>query len=193
MRACSRKAHTLLELLISSALLLLMLLAAYESVVVATRYHQKLKDSSQIQQETMTILRKLERGLRAAALESVSVAADGRGIVFVSAETDGDSYDVHPSSGALRWRKIIAYYLEGAAPPFTLVRREQAINSDTPPATPDLLTVQTDPSFQRMALSKQIRSIYFQDGVTTTVSLETQSAEKLSNGLNVTTQIHIAQ
>lgn len=194
MRAFSPKGHTLLEMLISSVLLLMMLLGAYEALVVATRYHQKLKDTSQIQQETMSILRKLERGLRGAAVESLTVSADGQSILFVSAETDGDYYDTNPTSGALRWRKIICYYLEGPGPRHTLVRKEQDINSDTvPDPLPDISTIPLDPSFRRTEISEQIYGIYFQDGVTTTVSLETQSAERLSNGLNVTTQIHIAQ
>lgn len=193
MRVSSRRAFTIIELLIASTLMLLMLIAAHQALVLASRYQQKLKDSSQIQQETMTILRKLERSIRTAALDSMTVSVDGRALLFLSAETDEGPYDTEPD-GSIRWRRYVCYHLEGSEPLYTLVRREQKVNLASVPATmPDIEAVKTDPSFSRTELSRQIKDIHFLDGTTTTVSLETQSPAQLSNGLNVTTQIHVKQ
>lgn len=193
MRVLRRSAQgfTLIELLIASTLLLIMLIAAHQALVLATRYHQKLRDSSQIQQETMTVLRKLERSIRNASVESMTVYEDGRALVFLSAETDEGPFDTG-TNGAARWRRYVCFYLEGDEPLYTLVRKEQKVSlTDIPPSMPDVATIRTDTSWTRSELSRQVRDIRFFDGVTTTISLETQSPAQLSNGLNVTTQIHI--
>jgi hypothetical protein len=179
------------ELLIASTLMLLMLIAAHQALVLATRYHQKLRDSSQIQQETMAVLRKLERSIRNASVESMTTSVDGRALIFLSAETDEGPFDT-ASDGAARWRRYVCYYLEGQEPLYTLVRKEQKVSlSDVPPTMPDIEAVKSDGGWTRSELSRQVKDIRFSDGVTTTVSVETQSPAQLSNGLNVTTQIHI--
>lgn len=94
MPVCNRKrAFTLVELLISSAILLLMLVACYEALVLASKYHKKLADLSQIQQETMSVLSRMERSISAASAESLEVSADLTAMRFVSARDNGEFYD----------------------------------------------------------------------------------------------------
>lgn len=181
-----------MELLISSAILLLMLGAAYEALVLARKYHQKLADSSQIQQETMSVLSRLERSLSAASAESLEVALDSASVRFISAQTDQEFFDLDPSSGGPRWHRWVGFYLDGT----TLVWKEQTIpaSSTLPASFPSLDDIKTNTTARKVNLSQQVRSIFFEDGATTvSIVLETRSSLQKSNGLTVLTRVHLSQ
>jgi len=186
-----RRGFTLIELLISSVLLLLMLGAAYEALVLATRYHQKLSDSTQIQQETMSVLGRLERSISSASAESLEVSPDSTAIRYVSAQNDQDFFDLDPTSHTPRWRRWVGVYLDGT----TLIYKDQTFPSTASiPAFPTIADIKLDATAHRVDLSKQVRSVLFEDGASTiSVVLETQSKAKLTNGLTVLARIHVAQ
>jgi type II secretory pathway pseudopilin PulG len=185
------RAFTLIEVLISATLLLLMLGSAYEALVLATRYHKKLSDATQIQQETMKVLGRLERSISAASAESLEVAPDSTAIRFVSAQNDQEFFDLDPATGAPRWHRWVGVYLDGT----TLIYKEQTIPvTSTVPAFPSIDDIKLDTVARRVDLSKQVRSILFEDGASTiSVVLETQSDAKLTNGLTVLARFHVAQ
>ncbi len=179
-----------MELLISSVILLLMLGASYEALVLATKYHQKLADSSQVQQETMAVLSRLERSISGASAESLEVAADNASIRFISARGDGEFYDLDPATGAAIWHRWVGYYLDGT----TLIGKEAPIAASTalPSFFPSLADIPSDSTARRVELSKQVRSVFFEDGATTiSIVLETRSPAQKSNGLTVLTRVHL--
>jgi len=178
--------------MISSVILLLMLGACYEALVLATKYHQKLADSSQIQQETMNVLSRLERSISAASAESLEVSADNTAIRFISARGDGEFYDLDATTGSPTWHRWVGFYLDGT----TLVWKEAQIAPTTtlPAFFPSLVAIPTDTTARRVELSKQVRSIFFEDGATTiSIVLETRSPAKKSNGLTVLSRVHLSQ
>lgn len=182
----------MIELMISSALLLLMLGAAYQALVLASKYHKKLADSTQIQQETMTVLGKLERAISRASAESLEVAPDQSAIRFISAQTDGPFFDLDNSSGAPRWQRWVGIYLDGT----TLVKKEQTIppTSTLPASYPLIPDIKLDTTVKRVDLCKQVRRILFEDGASTiSIVLETESTAPKSNGLTVLTRVHVSQ
>lgn len=193
MPVCSRKrAFTLVELLISSAILLLMLGASYEALVLAAKYHQKLEDSSKIQQETMTVLSRLERSISAASAESLEVAADNASVRFISARDDGEFFDLDATTGKPKWHRWVGFYLDGT----TLVWKEAPISPSTtlPSFFPALVDIPLDTTARRVDLSKQVHSIFFEDGATTiSIVLETRSGAQKSNGLTVLSRVHLSQ
>ena len=177
--------------MISSVLLLLMLGSAYEALTLASRYHKKLSDSTQIQQETMSVLGRLERSIGAASAESLEVDTDSTAIRYVSAQTDQEFFDLDPTSGAPRWHRWVGIYLEDT----TLVYKDQTIPpTSSIPAFPTIASIKLNTTAHRVDLSKQVRSILFEDGASTlSLVLETQSKAQRTNGLTVLTRIHIAQ
>lgn len=193
MPACSHKrGFTLVELLISSVILLVMLGACYEALVLARKYHQKLADSSQVQQETMAVLSRLERSISAASAESLEVSLDKTAIRFVSARADGDFFDLDATTGTPRWHRWVGFYLDGT----TLMWKEAPIAATTtlPSFFPALADIPLDTTALAVKLSKQVHSIYFEDGATTiSIVLETRSQARQSNGLTVLTRVHLSQ
>lgn len=193
MPVCSHKrAFTLVELLISSVILLMMLGASYEALVLATRYHQKLADSSQIQQETMAVLSRLERSISGASAESLEVAADKASIRFISARSNGEFFDLDPATGKPVWHRWVGFYLDGT----TLVWKEAPIAASTtlPAFFPSLTDLPTDVTARKVELSSQVRSVFFEDGASTiSIVLETRSPARKSNGLTVLTRVHLHQ
>lgn len=193
MPVCNRKrAFTLVELLISSAILLLMLVACYEALVLASKYHKKLADLSQIQQETMSVLSRMERSISAASAESLEVSADLTAMRFVSARDNGEFYDLDATTGAPKWHRWVGFYLDGT----TLVWKEAPIAASTtlPSFFPALTDIPMDTTARKVELSQQVHSIFFEDGATTiSIRLETRSAAQKSNGLSVLTRVHLSQ
>ena len=189
----ARRAFTLIELLISSVLLLLMLGAAYEALVLATGYHKKLADKTQIQQETMTVLGRLERAIGSASVESLEVAPDGTAIRFISARSDNDFFDLDPS-GAPRWYRWVGIYLENT----TLVYKENQFpppySNVLPASYPSIDDIKLNTSVKRSNWSEQVSRLLFEDGASTILTvLETQSKAQYTNGLTVLTRVHVAQ
>ena len=169
-----------------------MLGASYEALVLARKYHQKLADSSQIQQETMNVLGRLERSLSAASAESLEVAPDSAAVRFISARTDQDFFDLDPTSGTPRWQRWVGFYLDGT----TLIWKEQTIpaSATLPVAFPSIDNIKLNTTARRVDLSQQVRSIFFEDGATTvSIVLETRSSLQKSNGLTVLTRVHLSQ
>ena len=167
-----------------------MLAACYEALVLASKYHQKLADSSQIQQETMTVLSRLERSISAASAESLEVAADGASIRFISARNDSEFYDLDPN-GKILWHRWVGFYLEGTS----LIWKEASINPSTslPAFFPALTDLPTDPA-RKVVLSDQVQRVLFEDGATTiSIVLETRSPARRSNGLTVLSRVHLSQ
>lgn len=193
MRAASRNrtGYTLVELLISSGLLLLMLGGAYQALVVSSQYQKKLQDTSQIQQETMTVLSKLQRALAAASAESIEVSPDLQSIRFVSAENDQGYFRAH-SSGSPLWQRWICCYQDGNQ----LVRKEDGFPSTpTVPLTLPLIDdIKLDTSYRTTVLSKQVQSVQFLDGATTLViRLQTLSSARRPNGQTQFLTVHLPQ
>lgn len=187
-----KRGFTLIELMISSVILLLMLGAAYEALVLARKYHQKLADSSQIQQETMNVLSRLERSISAASAESLEVSPDSSAVRFISAHTDQEFFDLDPTSGGPRWQRWVGFYLDNT----TLIWKEQTIAASTalPASFPTIDAIKLDTSARKVDLSKQVHSIFFEDGSTTiSIVLETRSKTQKSNGLTVLTRVHLSQ
>lgn len=186
-----RRGFTLLELLISSVLLLLMLGSAYQALVLARKYHQKLADSTQIQQETMSVLSRLERSISAASAQSLEVSPDSTAIRYVSAQTNDEFFDLDNTSGAPRWHRWVGVYLDGT----TLIMKDAPIPPTTSvPVFPDFNAIKLDPTAHRVNLSEQVRSILFEDGASTiSIVLETQSKAQRTNGLTVLTRVHVGQ
>lgn len=193
MRIFSRKrAFTVIELMISSVILLLMLSASYEALVLASKYHQKLSDSSQIQQETMSALSRLERNIACASAQSLEVSTDSTAMRFVSARNDGDFFDLDPTSGSPRWHRWVGFYLDGTS----LIWKEANIAPSTslPTFFPSIDDIKLDTSARQVILSKQVSRLIFEDGATTiSIVLETRSVAKKSNGLTVLTRVHLSQ
>ncbi len=188
----TKRAFTLVELLISSAILLLMLGASYEALILAAKYHQKLEDSSKIQQETMTVLSRLERSISAASAESLEVATDNASIRFVSARDDGEFYDLDATTGKPKWHRWVGFYLDNTS----LIWKEAPIAASTslPGFFPALVDIPLDTTARKVVLSNQVRSILFEDGATTiSIVLETRSDAKKSNGLTVLSRVHLSQ
>lgn len=185
------RAFTLIELLISSVLLLLMLGGAYQALVLARKYHQKLADSTQIQQETMSALSRLERSISAASAASLEVSPDSTAVRFVSAQTNNEYFDLDNTTGAPRWHRWVGIYHEGTS----LIMKDAPIPpSLTVPVFPDIDAIKADPSAHKVVLSEQVRSILFEDGASTiSIVLETQSKARLTNGLTVLTRVHVGQ
>ena len=174
----------------------MMLGGAYEALILATRYHQKLNDATQIQQETMTLLGKLERSVSAASGDSLEVSPDNTAIRFASARTSDEFFDLDPS-GSPRWHSWVCYYLEGT----TLICKDKILPAPftaTPPATgfsyPTIDDIKLDNTARRTELSTQVGKILFEDGASTvSIVLETQSKAKFANGLTVLVRVHLAQ
>jgi type II secretory pathway component PulJ len=187
----NRTGYTLVELMISSGLLLLMLGGAYQALVVSSQYQKKLQDTSQIQQETMTVLSKLQRALAAASAESIEVSPDLQSIRFVSAENDQGYFRAH-SSGSPLWQRWICYYQDGNQ----LVRKEDGFPSTpTVPLTLPLIDdIKLDTSYRTTVLSKQVQSVQFLDGATTLViRLQTLSSARRPNGQTQFLTVHLPQ
>lgn len=186
------RGFTLIELAISSAILLLMLFACYEALVLARKYHQKLSDSSQIQQETMSVLSRIERNLVCASAESLEVSPDNTAMRFISARTDGDFFDLDPATGRPRWRRWVGFYLDGSS----LIWKESTIAPSTslPGFFPSIDDIKLDTASRQVVLSKQVENIFFEDGSTTiTIKLVTRSSAPKSNGLTILTRVHLSQ
>lgn len=192
MPASTRKcAFTLLELIISAALLLMMLTGAYQALILARQYHLKLQDSTQIQQETMTVLSKLERTISAAAAGSLEVYdLDPSGVRFVSARNDSGVFDLD-AAGKPRWVRWVGIYQEN----HDLILKDQPIPpTSTIPVFPDMDAIKANTTARRLVLTHQVKRILFEDGATTvSVSLETESSAQKSNGLRVLSRIHLSQ
>ncbi|MBS2039900.1 prepilin-type N-terminal cleavage/methylation domain-containing protein [bacterium] len=187
-----RRGFTLIELVISSVILLLMLFGCYEALVLARKYHQKLSDSSQIQQETMSVLSRLERNLACASAESLEVSPDHGAMRFISARGDNEFFDLDPTSGTPLWHRWVGFYLDGTS----LIWKEATIAPSTslPGFFPSIDDIKLDTTARKVELSKQVESVYFEDGATTiTIKLVTRSAAPKSNGLTVLTHVHLSQ
>ncbi len=189
-KAKPSRGFTLLEVLIASSLLLLMLAGSYQALVLARAYHLKLGDTSQLQQDTMTALSKIERSIESASALSLEVYdTDTSGIRFVSAKSDNGFFDVDPS-GRPMWTRWVGIYQELR----NLVYREQGFTpSSTVPTFPTLADIRLNTTARRELWSKQLESLYFIDGASTiTVELETRSSAPKPNGLRVRAFVHVA-
>lgn len=169
----------------------MMLIAAYQALVLASRYHKKLADSTQIQQETMSILGRLERALSAASAESLEVSDDMTSIRFISARNDQDFFDLDPG-GAPRWHRWVGIYLEDT----TLIYKEALLppplSNQLPLSYPDLPTIKLDNAARRLELSQQVQRILFEDTASiVSILLETESKAEFTNGLKVLTRVRI--
>ncbi len=187
-----RRAFTLVELMISSVILLLMLGASYQALVLARQYHLKLSDSSQIQQETMSVLSRLERNIACASAQSLEVSPDKTAIRFVSARNDGDFFDLDPTTGSPRWHRWVGFYLDGTS----LIWKESTIAPSTslPGFFPSIDNIKLDTTARKVELSQQVASLFFEDGASTiSIVLETRSPAKKSNGLTILTRVHLSQ
>lgn len=187
-----RRAFTLIELTISSVILLLMLFGCYEALVLARKYHQKLSDSSQIQQETMSVLSRIERNLACASAESLEVSPDNTAMRFISARTDSDFFDLDPTTGSPRWQRWVGFYLDATS----LIWKESSIAPSTslPGFFPSIDDIKLDTTSRKVVLSQQVESVFFEDGSTTiTIKLVTRSSAPKSNGLTVLTRVHLSQ
>ena len=185
------RAYTLVELIISSGLLLLMLGGAYQALVVSSQYQKKLQDSSQIQQETMTVLSKLQRALAAGTAESIEVSTDLQALRFVSAENSQGYFQAH-SSGSPLWQRWICFYLEGNQ----LIRKEDpfAATPTVPTTLPLIDDIKLDTTYRKTVLSEQVQSIQFLDGATTlVVRLQTLSSARRPNGQSLALTVHLPQ
>lgn len=177
--------------MISSGLLLLMLGGAHQALVVSSQYQKKLQDSSQIQQETMTVVGKLQRALAAGSAESIEVSPDLQAIRFVSAENDEGFFQAH-SSGSPLWQRWVCFYLEGNH----LIRKEDTFApTPTVPATLPLIDdIKLNTTYRTSNLSQQVQTIQFLDGATTlVVRLQTLSSARRPNGQTLSVTVHLPQ
>ncbi|MFN8606293.1 MAG: prepilin-type N-terminal cleavage/methylation domain-containing protein [Vulcanimicrobiota bacterium] len=194
-RSSGTRGFTLIELAISTAILLLMLLGCYEALVLARKYHQKLEDSTQIQRETMTALSRIERNLACASAESLEVSTDGTAIRFISARSDGDFFDLDSTTGAPMWQRWVSFYQDNNS----LIWKEDTLpgrplpNSNLP-IFPDFPAIKANTTAHMVILSDQLFDIKFEDGATTiAITLETRSHAKQTNGLTITSFVHLSQ
>ena len=193
---------TLIEVLIASAMFLLMMTALYQSLVLAIRLYQKVRDASEIQAETLRVLSRLERSLAGAAASTIQVNPSpldpvrNRFILFVSAEPDQVYGDVDPTNGKLEWQRIVCFYVAPAPNGrFSLLRKERKLASPLTSVLPSLVPSEaqmvSDPSLPTLNLTSNLVDVSFGDS--SSISLKISLRSEFNNGLTIYTRVTTRQ
>lgn len=195
----SRKAATLIELLIYSVLLLLLVGAILASFQIARNYYTAVQIETEAQQAALKANLSVTQELAHAAGSSITVSTTPPAVLFLSAKTDQGPFQHDETTGELLWQRWVCIYLDKASQ--ELKYAEQLLAepvTEIPDPPPAVATLVNDTALAKRVLAHDVSDFVPNVTTSSTVSVEVTSSlaanrmpsgQSTVKGQDTTTQI----
>jgi type II secretory pathway pseudopilin PulG len=194
----SRKAFTLVEVMVYSVLIGVVLAGVYGTLIFSMRYFNAINKISELQDQVLIALSRLEMDIsETSVLTSNTTTSDEKSkandsIIFAAYKDSSGQYMFNADTGKPKLQSWICYYLESDGQgTHNLVIKRKKIDppSDTIPATPPDIT--NDTSIPRQVIARKISRLTITSGSNIGIIITADGTENANKPYRITAQTEI--